>query len=151
MNPISFIFRTVMRFQTRGKSLDELVAAAAASGQNISHALADKADTPENRKQLRHIIGIERWGQRRLQTLLGEPLLQDEYDGYQPAESLDFQALRAEFAQTRQTTLDLVRTLQQKGVAETGQALHNGMGEVPVTIWVRYLTMHANFEHTRIK
>jgi len=151
MNPLSFIFRSVFQLQVRNKSLAELVDAAEKSGNTITTHLADKTDTPYNRQQLRHLIGIERWGQRRLQTLLGEPPLRDEYNGYQPAESLDFAALRNEFTQTRQATLDLVRTLQQKGVAATGKAYHNTMGDVPVTIWTRYLTMHAAMESKRIK
>ena len=151
MNPISFIFRSVFQLQVRNKSLTELVAAAEKSGNTITTHLADKSDTPYNRQQLRHLIGIERWGQRRLQTLLGAAPLRDEYDGYQPAENLDFATLRTEFTQTRQATLDLLRTIQQKGVDATGRAYHNGMGDVPVTIWTRYLTMHAEMESKRIK
>lgn len=151
MNPISFVFRTVFQLQVRNKSLPALVKDAEESGKNITTYLTGKADTPQNRQQLRHIIGIERWGQRRLKTLLGEPPLQDEYDGYQPAETLDFKTLSNEFTQTRQETLALLHTLQEKGVATTGKAYHNGMGDVPVTIWTRYLTSHANFEHKRIK
>lgn len=151
MNPISFIFRSVFQLQVLNKSLTDLVSNAEKSGNTITTQLADKPDTPHNRQQLRHLIGIERWGQRRLQTLLGEPPLRDEYESYQPAESLDFATLRNEFTQTRQATLDLLQTLQQKGVAATGKAYHNGMGDVPVTIWTRYLTMHAEMESKRIR
>ena len=92
---------------------------------------------------MRHIIGIERWGQRRLKTLLGEPPLTDEYDSYQPAESLEFSALKAEFKSTRAETVKLLKTLQKKGLAKTGTAHHNGMGDVPITIWARL------FDHAR--
>lgn len=151
MNPISMLFKLYFTWQVRNKSLNELISAAEAGGKTIMDNLKDKPDTPANRKQMRHIIGIERWGQRRLKTLLGEPPLTDEYDGYQPAESLDFNALKAEFKSTRAETAKILRTIQKKGLAKTGKALHNGMGEIPITIWAGYLTMHANFEHKRIK
>ncbi|MCB9147777.1 MAG: DinB family protein [Caldilineaceae bacterium] len=151
MNPIGMIFRLYFTWQSRNKSLNELISQSEASGKTILDGLKDKSDTPANREKLRHIIGIERWGQRRLKTLLGEPPLTDEYNGYQPAESLDFKALRAEFKSTRAETAKLLRTLQKKGLAKTGQAYHNSMGEIPITVWAGYLTMHANMEYKRIK
>ena len=150
MNPIGMIFRLYFTWQSRNKSLNELISQSEASGKTIWDDLKDKSDTPANREKLRHIIGIERWGQRRLKTLLGEPPLTDEYNGYQPAESLDFKALRAEFKSTRAETAKLLRTLQKKGLAKTGQAYHNSMGEIPITVWAGYLTMHANMEYKRI-
>ena len=150
MNPIGMIFRLYFTWQSRNKSLNELISQSEASGKTILDGLKDKSDTPANREKLRHIIGIERWGQRRLKTLLGEPPLTDEYNGYQPAESLDFKALRAEFKSTRAETAKLLRTLQKKGLAKTGQAYHNSMGEIPITVWAGYLTMHANMEYKRI-
>ena len=160
MNPIGMIFRLYFTWQSRNKSLNELISQSEASGKTILDGLKDKSDTPANREKLRHIIGIERWGQRRLKTLLGEPpvargypasVFSDEYNGYQPAESLDFKALRAEFKSTRAETAKLLRTLQKKGLAKTGQAYHNSMGEIPITVWAGYLTMHANMEYKRIK
>lgn len=151
MNPVSFLFRSVFQLQIINKSLADLTRGAEQDGQTITTYLADKADTPQNRQQLRHIIGIERWGQRRLQTMLGEPPIQDEYDGYQPAETLDMAALCTAFSTTRAETLALARAIEQKGVAETAKANHNGMGDVSLKIWLRYLTTHANFESKRIK
>jgi len=43
------------------------------------------------------VIGIERWGQRRLRMLLGEPPVSDEYDSYRPGEDLSMPALRDAF------------------------------------------------------
>lgn len=151
MNPISFIFRSVFQVQIIGKSLAELIRSAEESGRTISAYLTDKPDTPANRQQMRHLIGIERWGQRRLKTMLGEPPIQDEYDGYQPSEALAMIALRDEFRATRTKTLEVVRAIQSKGVAETAKANHNGMGDVSLKIWLRYLTSHANFESKRVK
>lgn len=151
MNPVSIIFRTVFQLQTINKSLDDLIQGAREGGATIDSHLADKPDTPKNREQMRHVIGIERWGQRRLKTMLGEPPLQDEYDGYQPSPELDLGALRDAFSATRAETLAIVDQIQKKGVAESGRAYHNGMGDVSLKLWLRYLTMHANFESKRVK
>jgi len=151
MNPVSFIFRTVFQFQIINKSLNDLIEAAKEGGQTILAHLANKPDTPENRQQMRHVIGIERWGQRRLKTMSGEPAIHDEYDGYQPEETLDLAALRAEFSTVRAETLTIVDAIQEKGVADTATANHNGMGDVSLRMWLRYLTMHANFESKRVK
>ncbi|MCB0062655.1 MAG: DinB family protein [Caldilineaceae bacterium] len=151
MNPVSFIFRSVFQLQTINKSLNDLIQAAEAGGQTIDQHVADKPDTPANREQMRHVIGIERWGQRRLKTMLGEPPIHDEYDGYQPAADLDLNALRAEFDSTRAETLRIVDAIKEKGIAETARANHNGMGDVSLKLWLRYLTMHANFESKRVK
>lgn len=151
MNPVSILFRTVFQVQIINKSLADLIQQAEESGQTIVEYLADKPDTPKNRQQMRHVIGIERWGQRRLKTILSEPPIQDEYDGYQPSESLDLAGLRNEFQITRADTLAIARGIEQKGVAETARANHNGMGDVSLKIWLRYLTMHANFESKSVK
>jgi hypothetical protein len=151
MNPIGLLFKTVIQLQIRNKSFADLISAAQADGEKLAAQTANKPDTPQNRQQLRHIIGIERWGQSRLRTLLGGPVLRDEYDGYQPAVTLDFAALRTEFAATRAITVALAQELQQRGLAEKGRAHHNSMGDVSVAIWLRYLTLHANFEATRMK
>jgi hypothetical protein len=151
MNPVSLLFRAIIGLQIRGKSLADLIQAAQTDGQAISARVADKPDSPGNRTQLRHIIGIERWGQRRLQTMLGEPPIYDEYDGYQPAENLDLAALRQEFTTTRAETLAIVGAIQQAGVAQTGLAYHNGMGDLSLAMWLRYLNLHANLESRRFK
>jgi len=151
MNPISFIFRSIFQLQTINKSLPDLIRGAEEGGQTLAAHLEGKPDTPANRQQMRHLIGIERWGQRRLKTMLGEPPIQDEYEGYQPAETLDLAALRTEFSATRAETLNIVNAIKAKGIAETAKAYHNGMGDVSLNLWIRYLTMHANFEGKRVK
>jgi len=151
MSFVGTILRTVTQFQVRNKSIEDLIASAEAAGKTIIARTADKPDTPPNRQVLRHIIGIERWGQRRLKTLVGEPPIQDEYDGYQPADTLDFNALRTTFEQTRAETIAVVREIQKRGITTKTTARHNDMGDLPVANWLRYLTMHANFETRQFK
>lgn len=151
MSLVGTIMRTTFKIQTLNKSLDDLIQSAQAGGQSIASHLQGKPDTDQNRRQMRHVIGIERWGQRRLQTILGKPSVQDEYDNYQPDEQLSLAALRNEFIATRTQTLETVAAIQQKGVADSATANHNDMGDISVKLWVRYLTMHANFESKRVK
>ncbi len=151
MNIVSLIFRTVFQIQTINKTFDQLIQDAQRSGQTIDTYLADKVDTPRNREQMRHVIGIERWGQRRLRTVLGEPPTQDEYEDHQPAPTLELAAMRDEFRATRATTIELAQEIQQRGIAETTTANHNAFGDISPKLWLRYLTMHANFESKRVK
>jgi len=151
MHPVGYIMRSVFQLQNINKSLTATLRDVEQSGQTILATLANKADTPQNRQQLRHIIGIERWGQRRLQTMLAAPPIQDEYDGYQPADSLDFAALRETFKSTRGETLALARAIEQKGVAQSAKATHNMMGDISLNTWLRYLVSHANIELRSIK
>lgn len=146
MNLFGLLFRTVLQLQIANRSLADLVDAAKRSKETLLTQWADKADNDKNRQQLRHIIGIERWGQRRLKTLLGEIPLQDEYDHYQPPPSDNFARLRTLFADTRQETLALVDTIRQRGTLSQATAYHNMMGNISLKVWLRYLTLHANFE-----
>jgi hypothetical protein len=99
---------------------------------------------------LSHVVGIERWGQRRLQVALGEPLLMDEYDNYRPARDLDWQGLQAEFQATRRETIALAQRLEQAG-AEATRVNHNSFGDLSVRGWLYYLGRHADLESRRIK
>lgn len=78
-------------------TLDGLAARLGAGGEEVARRAAAAGDSPANRDRLAHIVGIERWGQRRLRTLLGEPLVQDEHDGYRPGADLAWDDLRAAF------------------------------------------------------
>lgn len=121
----------------------------AESGEAISTRVAT-VQTPQAATVLRHITGIERWGQRRLQVALGEPLLQDEYDGYQPA-TADLATLREEFRTTRQATVALAQKLAAAGVSDQVKIRHNQFGPISVRGWLSYLNTHATFESKRIR
>jgi hypothetical protein len=100
---------------------------------------------------LRHLTGIERWGQRRLQILLGAAPIQDDYDGYQPNADLDLAGQLAAFAQTRAATLKLVDQLKEAGVSDTQKADHNDYGQLSARGWLRYLDLHASLESKQIR
>lgn len=123
------------------------------NGQTISTRLGGIASNAANRSRLRHIIGIERWGQSRMRTLSGQTLVLviDEYDGYQPAESLDWNDLREQFASTRIETIATARQLVKAGVNETATANHNSFGPMSLGAWLKYLGDHAARESRLIR
>lgn len=95
----------VVEHQAGGKTVDELIAKLAASGAAVAERMARAADTPGNRDVAAHIIGIERWGARRLRTALGDVALADEYDGYRPGMEQDMAAMAEAFAEAREQTI----------------------------------------------
>jgi hypothetical protein len=100
---------------------------------------------------LRHIIGIERWGQSRLAVFLGESLKQDEYDSYAPSASLDVAALRDELRSCRADTIDLARRIDTAGVSLEATVPHNDFGPLTARGWLAYLNDHASREAMRIR
>jgi len=122
----------------------------AKAGDAIQQRVATSR-SPQAGATLRHITGIERWGQRRLQVALGEPPVQDEYDGYQPAADLDVTALQDAFRTTRQTTVALAQQLAAANLDPTFTIPHNQFGPLTVRGWLSYLNTHANFESKRIR
>lgn len=99
-------------------------------------------------KTIRHIIGIERWGQRRLQVALGEPLLMDGHHPYKPPEGLTYERLAEEFQATRQQTLALAKHLESAPDSE--KIPHNSLGPLSVKGWLFYLNVHADLESRRL-
>ena len=134
----------------RKRSLAEWALKLAQDGETIVQRVRDK-QTPQAQATLRHITGIERWGQRRLQVALGEPLIQDEYDGYQPSVDDDWSTLLDAFRTTRQTTVALTQQLAVAGITDQVRVLHNQFGPLPVRAWLTYLDLHANLESKRIR
>lgn len=135
----------------QGKTLAELRGELEASGRQAQQRLATAGNLQENRQTLRHIIGIERWGQRRLQVALGEPLVMDESDHYVPAGRAGWDGLRHAFRETRQETVTLVQRLEAAGVDRDRTIPHNQWGDLSVHGWLNYLNGHASRDVKRIK
>ncbi len=109
----------------------------------VEQRFATGRDSSMNLERARHIIGIERWGQSRLRTALGAPLVRDEYDGYRPDDLNTMAALTQAFMSTRDETLTIIDHLQAAGVPPTTKALHNELGEISLGAWVYYLNDHG--------
>ena len=151
MSFVGTLLRFFMERGAKGKSYADLIRSlekdAAATQPRFDHA----TDTPANRAQAAHIIGIERWSQRRLRVALGEPPVRDEYDGYAPDTALGMAELAAVYAQTRAATLDLAHKLQDQNVAPGHKVGHNDMGEVTLGAWLTYIAGHGGLESRRLK
>lgn len=130
----------------RKYTLDEHIARLQEGGEQISQKITATTDSPKNREQLLHLIGIERWGQRRLKTLLGEPMLNDEYDGYRPSAESEWSGLCQSFAETRADTVSLAQKLKEKNVPATEPVPHNTFGNLTLRGWLQYLNTHAQRE-----
>lgn len=124
-------------------SVVDLAAALSASGDEVRGRLAKVGASPRNVARLRHIIGIERWGQRRLRTFLGEPPVTDGHHPYKPTET-EWGALLTEFASARADTVALAAELTTADPRAT--VPHNQYGPFTARGWLRYLNGHARME-----
>jgi hypothetical protein len=128
----------------RRLSVMDLADALSASGAEVRQRVAGKKSTPANHKRLRHIIGIERWGQRRLRVFLGDPLQMDGHHPYNPPADADWDTLQSELASARADTVALAGMLSQ--VDPTRTVPHNQFGPLTARGWLRYLHGHARSE-----
>lgn len=131
----------IFEFPGKRRDLDEHIAKLKTSGDEICERLAGKTSTDHNREWLAHIIGIERWGCRRLAVLMGEVLLEEEYDGYRPSIDLPWGALEEEFATTRAETIKLAERLEEQPV--DSKVPHNSYGALSGWGWLEYIRFHA--------
>ncbi len=135
----------------RKKSYAQWITALEISGQAIDQRAAGGKNQLAAQKLLRHISGIERWGQSRLHVFLGAPFVRDEFDGYQPGKTLSLDEQRAFFRTTRAETVVLARTLEAAQIPDTATAVHNDFGPLTVRGWLCYLEMHARLEMKKLR
>ena len=155
MKPLNILMnwgaRLVLERPVRNLSLPDLAAQLEETGKQISGHLDRYADSPANRRKLCHMIGVERWGQRRLRVALGEPFLPEEYNHYRPDDQRPWIELKTEWETTRRATLAIVNDLIQAKLAFTIKIPHNQFGPLSPNGWLRYLDVHASGESKRIK
>ncbi len=121
------------------------------SGTYVEQKMASAPDLPGNVEAAKHIIGIERWGQRRLRTALGEPLVMDEYDSYRPEALNNLPALTEQFREARNETRQLLKQLQNAGVSMEQQIPHNELGPTSIRGWFIYLAQHGSRDSLGIR
>ncbi len=113
----------------RAKSLGEWKTTLETDGVAVDQRAAAAKDPEQASKVLRHISGIERWGQRRLQDFPRRAATRDEYDDYRPGTDLTLAEQREFFRQTRAETVALVDTgSRRRASAMTPRSLHNDFG-----------------------
>lgn len=145
------IVRLAVERPAKGRSTVDWADTLAASGAKLKERMVASADTPANCRQLRHIIGLERWGQRRMRVALGEPFINDEMDGYQPPVDLSLAELIDVFLNTRDETVQLARRCAADPRAESTLVRHNQLGPLSIRGWLQYLDLHANLEARRLR
>lgn len=138
--------RVISEWQGRRLTLGVLRARLETSGQALVQRMQQAHPSARSLEQTRHIIGIERWGQARLKSLLGGPVLNDEYDGYRPDDLATMPALAAAMLATRAETVALVQALQAAGKTGAETVRHNELGDLSVGGWLVYLHDHAKRE-----
>ena len=142
---MGFVGGLVFERPAQGRSYAQLRSSLEQSGQGIEARLAAKPSSPANIEVVRHIIGIERWGQARLRRLLEQlPLEMDRYRPFRPDDIQDWTALHEKFRATRTGTLEIADRLDRLGTNPT--VPHNQYGGFTAKGWLRYLEMHARFE-----
>lgn len=145
----SVVIRFVIEQPAKRQGLIKLTQSLTDSGEALHRDLERIEDNDKNRTQLRHIIAIERWGQRRLKVALGEPFIHDENHAYKPGGDTPWIALKEMYSATRAETIALADVLRSKDL--TQKVLHNQFGFVSVLGWLRYLETHARLEGKRLR
>lgn len=133
------------------KSVADLASELALGSQIIDERAAKAGNAEKARAVLRHLTGIERWGQRRLRVFLGDKPTNDEYDGYRPGADLTLEEMRATFRSTRAETVKLAERLARSKVAPDATVEHNSFGPISLRAWLGYLQTHANWESKKMR
>jgi hypothetical protein len=135
----------------RKLSLGDLATKLEDAGRTLELRYGAAMDTPANRETVRHIVGIERWGLRRLEVFLGKEAVEDEFDDYQPSASASWRDLKLAFVNTRRRTVETAHQLDKAKVGDDRTAVHNSQGPLTAREWLYYLRLHADLESRRIK
>lgn len=136
-------------WQAGRRQVPELLTALDTSGQVVADRFGRAGDNANNREVARHIIGIERWSRRRLQTALGDTAVMDEYDSYRPDDVADMAGLAALFAEEREKTIALAE--QAANLPDSVRVAHNDLGQMSVAAWLYYIENHASRECVRLR
>lgn len=134
----------------RKYTLEQWAERLAASLTKIEARAAQTGNPEAARRILRHVTGIERWGQSRLRVFLGEPFSHDECDGYAPGDDQSLEQLVEAFRQSRAETIALTRRLAA-AVPNGERVLHNQFGPLSARGWLAYLHGHAARESMLIR
>jgi hypothetical protein len=139
----------VIERPARRQGLNKLTQSLRNSGEALQRDLERIEDKDSNRDQLRHMIAIERWGQRRLRVALGESFVRDENYAYKPSQEASWESLKEMVKVTRAETLSLAGLLEQTDVKQV--VPHNQFGPLSVLAWLKYLETHTRLEGKRLR
>lgn len=148
---IGAMLRPRVRGKARGRGFLDLARQLRESGELVGKRFLLARDTAGNREAINHIVGIERWGQRRLRVALGEPFESDRYYGYRLPEDAELRALQEAFIRTREGTVKLAEALDKADLGPSVTVRHNHLGELTPIEWLAYLDDHAWRERIRVR
>jgi hypothetical protein len=133
----------------RGKTPAQFRVDLEKSAPKIVQRMAKAPQTPRNHSVITHIIGIEKWCQRRIRVALGEPFVDEEYNVYRPLRETTWADLIPLFEATRKETIMLVNQLTPVMLKE--RVFHNGYGNITIGGWLRYVDMHSALESRKLR
>lgn len=147
-----FVVDNILERPAGKSSFSDLAGGLENAGVYLNQRIEKAVDTPENREVLRHIIGIERWGQNRILVALKEHTFEtDEYHGYRPDQENSILQLQQLMKDTRRRTTELAYQLHRTPPHEDDTVEHNSLGPLSAKGWLRYLTHHADLESRRLR
>ena len=133
----------------RRKSYDQLLDALKQGEEQVARRFQQAdPDNEKNHRVMTHIIGIEKWGQSRLNQIMTGEASPPEYDIYRPAADTPWEALPGLFHETRQETLQLATQFPD---IQNGIVPHNTFGDLSGRGWLRYLYIHAEMESKHLR
>jgi hypothetical protein len=133
----------------KNKSVQEFVQGLEKNRDAILARIRKVPNTPRNHSVITHIIGIERWAQRRIKCALGEAFVKDEYNPYRPPKDVAWDALPKLFEDTRRETIALVQKLSP--TALNTRVNHNTFGDISVRGWLNYIQIHGDGESKKLR
>lgn len=137
--------------RARGRSFGDLGRRLEASGHEIEARVAAARDTARHREALNHIVGIERWGQRRIREALGEPAETNGHRRYRLPEAATLAELGDAFTTARGGTVALTEELERSATDPARIVRHGDLGDLTVLEWFAYLEDHASREARRLR
>ncbi|WP_188999008.1 hypothetical protein [Deinococcus roseus] len=148
-NPYHIFGSGFIDFTGSKKDPSQLLKALEDTQTQLSRKFRELPDTPENRKQLGHILAIERWGTNKLKVFNGGELLNDSSQEYYPSEEDSMESLMNQFTETRQETIKV----GQEAIANADQQKveHDQFGPLSAAGWIQYLNYHAFLEAYKFK
>lgn len=148
---IGAMLRPRVRSRARGRGFLDLAQQLRESGEVVGKRFLRARDSAGNREAINHMVGIERWGQKRLRVALGEPFELDRYHGYRLPEDADLGELQDAFMRTREGTIELAEALARAGLDPDLTVQHNDLGELTPAEWLAYLIDHSWRERLRVR
>jgi len=147
----AFIVSILFERPARRAGAAKIAAKLESGGALLEARFRAAAGNPKALRTLRHIVTIERWGQRRLRVALGDVAYErDESGAYAPAADAPYERVVDDLRGARAETVALARRVADERKAAV-VVEHNSMGPLTAGGWLQYLHVHAELEAKRVR